>query len=201
MTPSAARDALLGRFEPGERIAVWAPNIPEWEIVEFGAALAGMILVTVNPAYKPGRAEVCAGAVGRVGHLPACPSSAAIRWRSRCSVRAELPLLREAIAFTEFEAFLSSGSRSERLPAVAPDDPVQIQYTSGTTGFPKGALLHHRGLTNNARMTLAHRRPRRRARSTSTRSRCFTPRAAASARSAASRTSSRTFRCSRSSPA
>src|SRR4029079_9450632 len=46
--------ALLGRFEPGERVAVWAPNIPEWEVVEFGAALAGLILVTVNPAYKPG---------------------------------------------------------------------------------------------------------------------------------------------------
>lgn len=46
--------ALLGRFQPGERVAVWAPNVPEWEILEFGAALAGVILVTVNPAYKPG---------------------------------------------------------------------------------------------------------------------------------------------------
>ena len=45
--------ALLGRFAPGERVAVWAPNVPEWEVVEFGAALAGLILVTVNPAYKP----------------------------------------------------------------------------------------------------------------------------------------------------
>jgi acyl-CoA synthetase (AMP-forming)/AMP-acid ligase II len=41
--------ALLGRFEPGDRVAVWAPNIPEWEVVEFGAAMAGLILVTVNP--------------------------------------------------------------------------------------------------------------------------------------------------------
>ena len=46
--------ALLGRFEPGERVAVWAPSIAEWELLEFGAALAGLILVTVNPAYKPG---------------------------------------------------------------------------------------------------------------------------------------------------
>src|SRR5271170_6533541 len=49
---SCAR-ALLGRFSPGERVAVWAPNIPEWEVLEFGAALAGLVLVTVNPAYRP----------------------------------------------------------------------------------------------------------------------------------------------------
>ena len=70
------------------------------------------------------------------------------------AVRGELPGLREAIAFTDFEAFLASGAPTEPLPDVGPDDPVQIQYTSGTTGFPKGALLHHRGLTNNARLTL-----------------------------------------------
>src|SRR4051812_24357401 len=59
--------ALLGRFEPGARIAVWAPNIPEWEVVEFGAALAGLILVTVNPAYKPGELKYVLEQSGSAG--------------------------------------------------------------------------------------------------------------------------------------
>jgi fatty-acyl-CoA synthase len=147
-------DALLGRFEPGERIAVWAPNIPEWEIVEFGAALAGMILVTVNPAYKPGELKYVLEQSGSSGIFFMPEFRGNPMEQSLHGVRAELPLLREAIAFDELEAFFNSGSGGERLPSVAPQDPVQIQYTSGTTGFPKGALLHHRGLTNNARMTL-----------------------------------------------
>ena len=59
--------ALLGRFAPGERVAVWAPNIPEWEVVEFGAALAGLILVTVNPAYKPGELKYVLEQSGSAG--------------------------------------------------------------------------------------------------------------------------------------
>ncbi|HEY1297816.1 MAG TPA: AMP-binding protein [Chloroflexota bacterium] len=53
--------------------------------------------------------------------------------------------------FSEWAAFCASGSATEGLPDVRPDDAAQIQYTSGTTGFPKGAVLHHRGVTNNAR--------------------------------------------------
>src|SRR5689334_19258659 len=49
----AAARALASRFGPGERVAVWAPNLPEWILLEFGAALAGLTLVTVNPAYRP----------------------------------------------------------------------------------------------------------------------------------------------------
>jgi fatty-acyl-CoA synthase len=49
--------ALLARFEPGEHVAVWAPNVPEWVLLRYGAALAGMVLVTVNPAYRPAELE------------------------------------------------------------------------------------------------------------------------------------------------
>ena len=146
--------ALLGRFAPGERIAVWAPNIPEWEVVEFGAALAGLVLVTVNPAYKPGELKYVLEQSGAAGIVLLPEFRGNPMAQSLESVRGELPGLRDAIDFTEFDAFLGSGSPTEQLPEVSPDDPVQIQYTSGTTGFPKGALLHHRGLTNNARMTL-----------------------------------------------
>jgi fatty-acyl-CoA synthase len=146
--------ALLGRFSPGERVAVWAPNIPEWEVVEFGAALAGLVLVTVNPAYKPGELKYvleqsAAAGIFLTPEFRGNPMAASLE-----TLAGELPGLRETIAFTDFDAFLSSGAPTESLPPVGPDDPVQIQYTSGTTGFPKGALLHHRGLTNNARMTL-----------------------------------------------
>src|SRR3954468_16702637 len=146
--------ALLGRFAPGERIAVWAPSIPEWEVVEFGAALAGLILVTVNPAYKPGELKYVLEQSGSAGIFLVPEFRGNPMAESLASVRSELDGLREAIAFTDFEAFLASGASTEALPHVDPDDPVQIQYTSGTTGFPKGALLHHRGLTNNARLTL-----------------------------------------------
>jgi fatty-acyl-CoA synthase len=146
--------ALLGRFAPGERVAVWAPNVPEWEVAEFGAALAGLILVTVNPAYRPGELKYVLEQSASAGIFLLEEFRGNPLAQSLEAVRAELPALREAISFTDFDAFLASGSPAEQLPQVAPDDPVQIQYTSGTTGFPKGALLHHRGLTNNARMTL-----------------------------------------------
>ena len=146
--------ALLGRFAPGERIAVWAPNVPEWEIVEFGAAMAGMVLVTVNPAYKPAELKYVLAQSGAAGIVFTPEFRGNPMAQSLEGVRPELPSLREAIPFTDLDAFLDSGSVTEQLPEVAPDDAVQIQYTSGTTGFPKGALLHHRGLTNNARLTL-----------------------------------------------
>ncbi|MGE4649578.1 MAG: AMP-binding protein [Myxococcota bacterium] len=143
--------ALRQRFEPGERIAVWAPNIPEWVILEFGAGLAGLALVTVNPAYKPQELEYVLRQSRAAGifYLPSFRGNP--MEESLEAVRGELPELRESFSFEEWEAFKASADPTTMLPQVAAGDPVQIQYTSGTTGFPKGADLHHRGLTNNAR--------------------------------------------------
>lgn len=150
----AAR-ALTARFSPGERVAVWAPNLPEWIVLQFGAALAGLTLVTVNPAYRPQELRYVLDQSHAVG-IFLVPQFRSPMAAFLAQVRPELPTLREVVLFTEWEQFLASGLLTQALPHVSPDDIAQIQYTSGTTGRPKGALLHHRGMTNNARF-YAHR--------------------------------------------
>jgi fatty-acyl-CoA synthase len=145
----AAR-ALTARFEPGEKVAVWAPNIPEWIVLEFALGLAGLTLVTVNPAFRPSELQYVLSQSGAAGIflVPEFRSPMATYLEE---VRADLPDLREVVFFTDWQEFLDSADPAAELPEVGPDDVAQIQYTSGTTGFPKGAELHHRGLTNNAR--------------------------------------------------
>ena len=143
--------ALLGRFAPGERVAIWAPNIAEWLVLYYGTALAGLTLVTVNPASRPRELAYVlrhSGAAGLflVEEYRGSPLATLLD-----EVRPELSALREVVSFAEWGTFLASGSPTERLPEVAPDAAAQVQYTSGTTGTPKGALLPHRALTNNAR--------------------------------------------------
>jgi fatty-acyl-CoA synthase len=145
----AVARGLAARFEPGERVAVWAPNIPEWVLLEYGAALAGVVLVTVNPAYQPRELAYVLGQSRASGIFLVPEYRGGDMLASLASVRAELPELRDVFSFADWSDFASSTAHSA-LPSVAPGDPAQIQYTSGTTGFPKGALLHHRGLTNNA---------------------------------------------------
>ena len=145
----AAR-ALTHRFEPGERVAVWAPNIPEWIVLEFALGLAGLTLVTVNPAYRPAELRFVLDQSDAAG-IFLVPEFRSPMAAYLDEVRAELPGLRETVLFTDWADFLDSAPADAALPTVMPDDVAQIQYTSGTTGFPKGAELHHRGLTNNAR--------------------------------------------------
>ena len=95
--------AMLGRFSPGERVAVWAPSLPEWEVVEFGAALAGLTLVTVNPAYKPGEVKYVLEQSGSAGIFLLPEFRGNPMAESLGAVRSELPGLREAVSFTEFD--------------------------------------------------------------------------------------------------
>jgi fatty-acyl-CoA synthase len=143
--------ALLTRFEPGERVAVWAPNSPEWLLLEFGAALAGVTLVTVNPAYRASELmfvlkQSCANGIFLVPEYRGNPMADTLD-----QVKPALPDLREVVLFSDWEIFCAGGSARQQLPEAKPHDAVQIEYTSGTTGFPKGAVLHHRGITNNGR--------------------------------------------------
>ncbi|MDR2986341.1 MAG: AMP-binding protein [Nocardiopsaceae bacterium] len=146
----AAR-GLLERFEPGERIAVWAGNCPEWVQLEFAAGLAGLTIVPVNPAYQADElAHVLAHSSAR-----GIVIAAEYRGRSLPAVLAEvrhgLPELRHVMALDEWDQLASTNSDC-MLPQVDPGSPAQILYTSGTTGRPKAAALTHRGLTNNARL-------------------------------------------------
>jgi fatty-acyl-CoA synthase len=141
--------ALASRHRPGARIAVYANNCPEWVLLEFATALAGIVLVTVNPASQ----------ARELGHVLAQSRAEAVycveSFRGNPlreiaeQARAGLPAVTRVILMSDHQA-LFEGEESGILPQVEPGDIVQIQYTSGTTGLPKGALLHHHGLLRNA---------------------------------------------------
>jgi fatty-acyl-CoA synthase len=147
--------ALLARYRPGERICVWAPNIPEWVMLEFGAALAGLTLVTANPAYRPRELRYVLEQSRSTGLFLVRE----YRGNPMAEIAAEatqgLDAIREIVDMDDHAALFAGARSGVALPSVAPRDPVQIQYTSGTTGFPKGAVLHHAGITNNARFGFA----------------------------------------------
>jgi fatty-acyl-CoA synthase len=140
--------ALASRHAEGARVAIFANNVPEWVLLELACGLAGVILVTVNPAYQKrelkfvleqSRAEAIYYVVDFRGN-PVQEIADVV-----CD---EIPGITKRILLTDHNA-LYSGEVSGKLRDPISTDPVQIQYTSGTTGFPKGALLHHNGLVRN----------------------------------------------------
>jgi fatty-acyl-CoA synthase len=142
--------ALLEKFEVGERVAVMAPNILEWVSLEFGSALAGTVLVTVNPSYRPEEIAYVLKQSGSVGIFVLPEFRGNQMLNSVEEVSKDCESLREIINLDNWSDFIRLGESSDiELPDVKPDDVTMIQYTSGTTGFPKGVLLHHRGLVNN----------------------------------------------------
>jgi fatty-acyl-CoA synthase len=145
-----AATALLEQFAPGDHVAICAANRPEWIITEFGAALAGIVLVTINPALQ-GRELAYLLSHSKARGILVQPE---FRGRDLVGevecIRATLPLLRRVISLDDWGQMIAM-ARPGSLPSVAAGDVAQIQYTSGTTGLPKGAALTHRGLCNSAR--------------------------------------------------
>ncbi|HVE27227.1 MAG TPA: AMP-binding protein [Sporichthya sp.] len=141
--------ALLTRFRPGERVALYAPNCPEWVLLQHGMSLAGIVLVPLNPAYRDDEVAVILRKSDAVGIV----YSPRFRDNDLVAIVAglDLPQLRARICLSDLEAFLATAPDEAELPAIDPGEPLQIQYTSGTTGVPKGALLHHRGVVNTCR--------------------------------------------------
>ncbi len=177
-----ARGLIALGLSKGDHIAIWATNLPEWALLEMAAAKAGLVLVTVNPAYGAHELEY----VLKQGDVRALFLIARVRdhdclatLRSLVTngtrngeVNSEhLPLLRSVCLLgavpeglldqegwrpllfqemVETSTGISAEALRVRQASVRPQDPAQIQYTSGTTGFPKGAILQHRSILNNA---------------------------------------------------
>jgi fatty-acyl-CoA synthase len=144
--------ALLSRFKQGDKIVVWAPNIPEWILMEYATGLAGIVLVTANPAFQPRELEYVITQSGAVGLFYVDEYRGNPMGEIAKDIAAKTPGLHEITNMEDAAALFKGADAGAELPIVKPEDAAQIQYTSGTTGFPKGAVLHHLGLTNNARM-------------------------------------------------
>ncbi len=153
----AARGLLARDVEKGDRVGIWAPNRYEWVIVQYATARIGAILVNVNPAYKARELEY---ALTRAG-VSTLVLSRGFRQTDYVSMLAEVrdacpELEQELVLEDDWIALLAAGEAvsEAELEAVeatlSPDEPINIQYTSGTTGFPKGATLSHANILNNA---------------------------------------------------
>ena len=152
-----ARGLLALGVAVGDRVGIWAPNCAEWTLLQYATARAGAVLVTVNPAY---RTHELAYALRQSGTsvLVAAERFRTSDYRAMVEqVRPDCPALRDVVLLgtPDWAALLARGSEvapavlRERSAALSPDDPINIQYTSGTTGFPKGATLSHRNILNN----------------------------------------------------
>ena len=149
---------MLARgLAPGDRVGIWAPNCIDWMLVQYAAARIGAILVNINPAYRSHELAFVLRQSG-VALLFAAAEHKGSDYRAMVSeVSGDCPGLRETIYLAEpsWHGLLSEGRSVDRgrLAEVAagldPDDPINIQYTSGTTGFPKGATLSHHNILNN----------------------------------------------------
>ncbi|MCX4744856.1 AMP-binding protein [Kitasatospora sp. NBC_01287] len=141
----------------GDRVGIWSPNCAEWVLVQYATARIGAVLVTVNPAYRTHELEYVLRQSGVVV-VVAPPAYKSSQYAAMLAgARSNCPELREVVLIGEdsWTALLEAGRAGDpaALAALAaelrPEDPINIQYTSGTTGFPKGATLSHRNILNN----------------------------------------------------
>ena len=151
-TAERVAGALTTHFDPGARIAVWAPTRPESLVLTYATALAGMVLVPVNPALHAEEARHVLASSRAAGVFVQREHRGQDLPAELALIRDALPDLRAQIDFDDFDDFAAGGHAGASLPTVAPDDVAQIVFTSGTTGAPKGARLTHRSLTNAARV-------------------------------------------------
>ncbi|PXX64048.1 fatty-acyl-CoA synthase [Nocardia tenerifensis] len=139
----------------GDRVGIWAPNCAEWFFVQYATAKIGAILVNINPAYRTSELEYVLRQAG-VRLLVSAPEFKTSNYVAMIDdVRPNCPTLEQVLVLgtSEWEGLSRTEIDADRLAALAAelsiDDPINIQYTSGTTGFPKGATLSHHNILNN----------------------------------------------------
>ncbi|MFF2958712.1 class I adenylate-forming enzyme family protein [Streptomyces sp. NPDC057963] len=141
------------RVPAGSRIAIWAPNVAEWPIVEYAAALAGVTLVALNPALRA-RELLHALRLSAATMLLYAERSRSYDMAAVVdSVRGDLPLLEHVESLSDWENLYGSSPVPAERERAAAAVPAQIQFTSGTTGLPKAVLLSHQAVVNVSRFT------------------------------------------------
>ena len=158
-----ARGLLALGVEPGERVGIWSPNNAEWVTLQYATAKVGAIMVNVNPAYRTSELAYALGQSG-VSTLVLAPRFRQADYLDMLDrVAGELPALDRRVVLGPdtpagamgWDQLREAGDRvpvdrlREREALLQFDDPINIQYTSGTTGFPKGATLSHHNILNN----------------------------------------------------
>ena len=150
--------SLASRFSPREKVVVWAPNIPEWIFMEYACGLAGLVLVTANPSFQSEELRYVLEQSGAVALFMVDDFRGNPMREIADKAVADNKQVREVVNLFNNTELYADGHPETTLPVVAPDDAAQIQYTSGTTGFPKGAVLSHKNLLNNAQLYCARKR-------------------------------------------
>jgi fatty-acyl-CoA synthase len=161
---NVAANLLAAGLEPGERVGIWSPNNAEWALTQYATALAGLVLVNINPSYRLSEVEYAINKVGcaaivtatrfktseYVAMLDILGASSLPTLRHRFQIGAETQK-----GYRNFAELMEPAPESARakLHAIGAklqsDDPINIQFTSGTTGAPKGATLTHHNILNN----------------------------------------------------
>ena len=147
---------LAAGLGKGDRVGVWGPNRAEWALVQYATAKLGVILVNINPAYRTNELEYALGQSGCRLVFAAEEVKGSDFVSMIEQVRPSLPGLERPIFFgtDEWEEIAAGGASVDEVRAAGElldfDEPINIQYTSGTTGFPKGATLSHHNILNNA---------------------------------------------------
>ncbi|HYO73962.1 MAG TPA: AMP-binding protein [Archangium sp.] len=155
-TTKVALGLLAFGVEKGDRVGLWSPNRFEWVVTQFAAARIGAILVNLNPAYKTAELEYALNQSGTRVLLLSRGFRQTDYRKMLEEVRPRCPNLRVSLVLDDdWKLLLENGTRvsertlAEREATLQFDEPINIQYTSGTTGFPKGATLSHHNVLNN----------------------------------------------------
>lgn len=155
-----ATGLLCAGIAKGDRVGIWAPNCAEWVIVQYATAKIGAILVNINPAYRSHELRYVLNQAG-IRMLIAAPAFKTSDYAAMITqVRPECAALEHVLLLgsAEWDGLLADGRGTldddrdvlaQAQRALSADDPINIQYTSGTTGFPKGATLSHHNILNN----------------------------------------------------